>query len=48
MTSEKLSSYGNVQLLKVLNHFGQERSNEKGVIFPAVVNPHRPRWNGLC
>ena len=39
MTFEELSNYGNVQLLKLLNHFGQERSNESGVTFPAVVNP---------
>ena len=49
MTSEELSNYGNVQLLKLLNHFGQERSNERGVIFPAVVNPTQAKveWSLL-
>lgn len=47
MTSEELSNYGNVQLLKLLNHFGQERSNERGVIFPAVVNPTHTDQGGM-
>ena len=49
MTSEELSNYGNVQLLKLLNHFGQERSSERGVIFPAVVNPTQAKveWSLL-
>ena len=49
MTAEELSNYGNVQLLELLNHFGQERTNESGLIVPAVVNPTQAKveWSLL-
>ena len=49
MTGQELSNYGNDHLLKLLNHFGSEKTNESGVIFPAVVDPTQAKveWSLL-
>ena len=49
MTGEELSNFGNDHLLKLLNHFGSEKTNKSGVIFPAVVDPTQAKveWSLL-
>ena len=50
MTAEDLSNYGNNKLLKLLNHYGSDKSNVvRRRVIPAVVDPMKTKmeWSLL-